>query len=54
MTREDAIFALKALQTSSDIEAEHGSADEVLCALLISLGYQDVIDEWEKVEKWYA
>lgn len=55
MTREEAIAALKALQGDIiDIEAAHEDADGVLCKLLISLGYRDVVDEWAQVEKWYA
>ena len=53
MTREDAIEQLK-FADNSDIESGHWRADEILCKLLISLGYQDVVDEWEKVRKWYA
>lgn len=37
-----------------DPEASHSVADAALCDLLVSLGYQDVVDAWEKVEKWYA
>ena len=54
MTREQAIDELKKLQEPGDTEAAHGDADDVLCRLLSSLGYQDVVDEWEKVDKWYA
>jgi hypothetical protein len=54
MTREQAIEKLKALQGSGDVEAAHGDADEILCALLESLGYADVVAEWSEVEKWYA
>jgi hypothetical protein len=34
ISREDAVFALKALQTGGDIEIEHTEADEILCRLL--------------------
>lgn len=54
MTREHAIAELKKLQELGDTEAAHSDADEVLCKLLSALGYQDVVDEWEKVDKWYA
>lgn len=54
MTREKAIEALEDLQGAYDIELEHCDADQVLCDLLSALGYQDVVDAWEKVEKWYA
>lgn len=54
MTREFAITKLQALQTAGDTEAAHGDADNVLCELLTTLGYADVVAEWQKVDKWYA
>lgn len=54
MTRQEAIDALKDEQQSGDTEIAHCSADDVLCDLLKSLGYQDVVDEYDKVKKWYA
>jgi hypothetical protein len=54
MDRQKAIDELKIAQGNGDTEAAHSSADEVLCRLLSALGYQDVVDEWEKVDKWYA
>lgn len=54
MTREKAIAKLKALAGSGDVEAAHGNADDVLCELLRSLGYGDVVNAWDEVEKWYA
>ena len=54
MTRDEAIAKLKAAQNDWDTECAHGDADGVLCALLKSLGYGDVVDEWEKIKKWYA
>jgi len=54
MTRENAIAKLKNMQTEDDPEADHLDADRVLCSLLKTLGYQDVVAEWEKVKKWYA
>lgn len=45
---------LKALQSNSDIEAAHNQADKILCDLLNSLGYDDVVKEFENLEKWYA
>ena len=51
----DAIQSLKSLQGYNvDVEAVHGIADDILCDLLIDLGFQDVVDEYNKVEKWYA
>lgn len=60
--RTSAILMLKLTAKSSqdwahghgDPESAHVNADKVLCDLLRALGYGDVVDEWEKVEKWYA
>jgi len=54
MDRETAISLLKMEQANGDTEAAHSNADGVLCDLLKSLGYQDVVDEYMKVEKWFA
>lgn len=37
-----------------DPESGHVRADEALCALLRGLGFDDVVDAYEAVEKWYA
>ena len=52
--RREAISYLQELQKSGDIEAAHSEADGVLCKLLTKLGYSDVVDEWLKIDKWYA
>lgn len=54
MTREEAIEKLRALQTSHDPESDHSEADKVICDLLTSLGYEDVVCEYDHVDKWYA
>lgn len=54
MTKEQAIRELKVQQHNSDTEAAHCNADDVLCALLAELGYDDVVEEYRKVSKWYA
>ena len=54
MNREDAIEKLKAEQESGDTEMAHSRADDVLCDLLISLGYKDVVAEYLEVDKWFA
>lgn len=52
--REHAISRLKAAQESGDTECAHIEADDALCELLIDLGFKDVVDEWEKIHKWFA
>lgn len=54
MTREEAIAKLKEAQDYGDPEGAHVMADDVLCKLLRSLGYDDVVEEFHKVGKWYA
>jgi hypothetical protein len=54
MTREEAIAILLGCQESDDTETAHAKADAVLCDLLVALGYGDVVDEYEKVRKWFA
>ena len=58
MTPNKALETLKAIyalqQKARDLEADHYSADKVLCELLRDLGYGTVVDEYELIEKWYA
>lgn len=54
MTKQEAIEKLNALYKHGDTEAAHGEADDVLCELLRSLGLDDVVDAYSKIEKWYA
>ncbi len=54
MTKEQAIEELKNEQSNGDTEMAHGNADDILCKLLASLGYAEVVAEYEKVSKWYA
>jgi len=54
MTREEAIAELKEHQVSGDREIGHMEADDILCALLKEIGYGDVVEEYHKVEKWFA
>ena len=43
-----------AARDDGDFETNHLDADEVLVALLRSLGFNALADVWESVEKWYA
>ena len=54
MTKEEAIESLKTLAVDDDIEIAHKEADVVLCQLLFTLGYGDVVDEYHRIYKWYA
>ena len=48
------LTGLRYCQDSDDTEIAHARADEILCNFLIDLGYQNIVDEYEKVDKWYS
>ncbi len=54
LNSERAISALRKIQKNDDKEEAHIDADEVLCKLLLTLGYKEVVKEYEKIDKWYA
>jgi hypothetical protein len=37
-----------------DTEMAHIQADEIICAVLEELGCKDIVDEYNKIYKWYA
>jgi hypothetical protein len=43
----------KVAEEDGNYDTAHEQADELLCKLLISLGYEEVVNEWQKVPKWY-
>jgi hypothetical protein len=45
---------MKELINSGDTEHAHSEADKILCEVLRELGYNDLIDAYEQVDKWYA
>jgi predicted GNAT family N-acyltransferase len=50
----EAIEKLKVQVENMDYESAHSEADDILCELLNKLGFSAVVDEWNKVGKWYA
>ena len=55
MTSENAIRRLKRQQSEDmDTEVAHQIADDIICEFLESLGYEDVVAEYDLVHKWYA
>ena len=53
MSKEEAIKKLEEWADSGDIEMAHCEAEDILCDLLIQLGYEDVVQAYHKVHKWY-
>jgi hypothetical protein len=54
INREEYIEKLRKLNELGDTEAGHALADDLLVEILIKLGYQDIVDEYESIDKWYA
>ena len=57
MTKEEAIEELRKLKylARGDAEAAHSKADSVLCELLSTLGYEDVVKAYDEIQpKWYV
>ena len=51
---KEATERLKGLQKSHDTEDAHIEADDILCELVAMFVSGEVVEEWEKVPKWYA
>lgn len=37
-----------------DTEMAHIQADEIICGVLEELGCKEIVDEYNKIYKWYA
>ena len=48
------IEELKKLQDGRDVEREHELADKVLCDLLTELSYSEIVEEYEKIVKYFS
>ncbi len=58
MNKDEAVQALKDINRS-DQESAHGDADGVLLRFLIDNGFNEIADEWDKVDSdcggfWYT
>lgn len=45
---------LKTLKETDNPETAHADADDVLCELLYELGYEEIVEAYKAIEKWYA
>lgn len=51
--REQALEQMQA-QNCGDPEGDHIRADKVMCEVLTSLGYGELVKAFETIKKWYA
>ena len=54
VTPETAVDLLVRINEVCDTEMAHIRADEVLCTLLRNMGYNDIVDAYDNIGKWYA
>lgn len=54
MPADEAIKEMTNLLSINDPEISHSEADKILCKVLRESGYNELIDIYEKVDKWYA
>jgi len=53
-SRELFLQKMLELQKDDDYEVTHIKADGLLCEMLIELGYKDIVDAYNGINKWYA
>lgn len=51
---KEATEKMKRIQNNRDTEMAHFIADDLLCEILNEIGCKDLVDEYNKIEKWYA
>lgn len=54
MTPEAFTVNMRNIAQMPDVEDAHGQADELMCELLRSLGYEEGVKLFERMDKWYA
>ncbi|WP_313266530.1 hypothetical protein [Sphingobacterium sp.] len=54
MEKETIKQSLIDLQYNDDTEIAHIQADNILCQFLKELGYEDIVEEYDKIDKWYV
>ena len=54
MLIEQTLEAFVDAYADHDSESGHEDADQALCELLVCLGYREVVDAFNELEKWYA
>ena len=45
---------MEQLKNNRDYEVAHEKADDLMCEVLISLGYAEGVQAFREITKWYA
>lgn len=54
MTKQEVKAKLRELAEWGDIETAHVEADDAIMSFLKWLGHEDVVELFDKIDKWYA
>lgn len=54
MSPEEFAEIMKRIASQSDEEERHKIADEFICDLLVSLGYEEGVSIFVEMHKWYS
>ena len=54
MTKEEFKEEMLKIADNGDPESSHYEADDLMCELLGSLGYEEGVEIFENMGKWYA
>lgn len=54
MEEKEVLEKLQECVDNKDPEGAHADADEILCKFLLALGYQEIVEKYNQVYKWYA
>lgn len=53
-TEKDIVEELERLSHDKDIEAKHAKANTLIMEFLEQLGYTEIVEAYDNIEKWYA
>lgn len=51
---QSCLHRMKALINDNDKEEAHIKADRILCKILHAIGFHDVVEAFNEIDKWYA
>ena len=54
LDKQKYIDKLNTILENTDTEMAHFEADDVLVSILLELGYQEITDVYNKINKWYS
>ena len=54
MSPKEFCYEMKRLAKDNDTETWHREADDLMCSLLRTFGYEDGVEVFESEKKWYS